>query len=188
MSRKLMCLVSIGLLMLIVSACGDQGVSGGRTVYMTSSLKQGTTGIVFGRYSVNSIPQRVLLAPNPVNFTLVSKPYTDKSTIKISDVVVDSITVSFSPQSNSMGSISNTFTSSLFSAPFPYSGSLTANGTLDIENIPILRENDLSSICGGVTLPTTQNYSVNIRFYGKEITTGIGLSAESSIRASVDCY
>lgn len=178
------------LFILLMVGCGNQGSPGnGNTVYMQATIKQGSTGAVFANVSgvrFSNVSTAVTV-PNSMSFTLKSTVYPGTSKIPASDVDISSIGLSFTPAEYQPGSVSPSFTPAV-STVF-YSGNLPAGGTLNIDNVPILFNDDLTQIINsarslGIANKTLQ-YKVDLTFHGREVNTGMNLSNTINVSAFV---
>jgi hypothetical protein len=176
--------------MLLIVGCGNQGSPGnGNTVYMQTTIKQGSTGAVFVNVSGVRFSNRstAVTVPNSMSFTIKSNVYPSTSKIPASDVDINSIGFSYTPVINQPGTVPPTFLPTVPS--LPYSGNLPAGGTLNIDNVPILWNDDLTQIINsartlGISNKTLQ-YKVDLTFHGKEVNTGVDLSNTINVSAFV---
>jgi hypothetical protein len=179
MIRSLKWFFSI-LILVFIAGCGSNGsVSTGNTVYIQASIKPSTTGVVFANMSGSTIKTPA----NLMNFTIKSTPYSTTGTIPNSDVNIQSVSFKYTPIPPAPA-FTPTFTS------VPYAGLLTPGGTLDISNVPILYDNDLTHISAAAIslglVGQTLQYIVDVTFHGEEVNTGANLSNTINISASVD--
>jgi len=159
------------LLVSVLAGCGGGGTNGeGNTVYITSSIKTGTSGVVFANTSSSSA--------NSMNFTINSYPYSTSGSIKNSNVIINNISFSFTPSG-----VSPTFTPTHPS--ITYSGLITPSGSLDIQNVPVLWDADIVNIRSAVGSGTFQ-YNVVATFSGVETNTGKTVSTTSNFSAIVE--
>jgi len=121
-----------------------------------------------------------------MNFTLKSVVTSNSGgTIKNSDIDINKISFTFTPVNNPAFTVNPpTF---IPSAPtLAYSGSLTSGGTLDIQNVPVLWDNDILQI--GTNLGSATGlfqYIVGVTFTGTEVNTGTVVSNTINISAFV---
>jgi len=157
------------LLVSVLAGCGGGGTNGeGNTVYITSSIKTGTSGVV----SANSS------GASDMNFTINSYPYSTSGSIKNSNVVINSISFAFTPVLVSSG-VPPSFTPTHPS--ITYSGLITPGGSIDIENVPVLWDADIANILAGLGANTgTFQYNVVATFSGVETNTGKAVSTTSN--------
>jgi hypothetical protein len=181
------------VLLLTVFGCGNEGAPGnGNTVFMQSTIKQGTTGAVFTNVSGftfrNLSSVRTATTPNSMSFTINSTVYPNANKINASDIDIFEMDFSYAPLEFAPGKLAPAFTPSV--PRVPYSGRLTPGGSLDISNVPVIWPNDLTQILdtaqfinvpAGSVLP----YRVSVTFLGREVNTGIALSNTINIGAFI---
>lgn len=183
---KLLRKILVLMFVLFLSGCGNSGSTGnGNTVFITSSLKQGTTGAVFANFSgaifanLSGTRFNPVQSANLMNFTLKSTPYSASGTFKNSDVIVSNIACTFTPVSPAPSFVAT--------APnTAYSGLLTPGGTLDIDNVPILYDEDIKNIL--ILLGPNRGlfeYNVSVTFTGVEANTGMKLYTTSRFSAFI---
>jgi hypothetical protein len=179
--------------LLVVVGCGNQGAPGnGNTVFMQATIKQGTTGAVFTNVSgftfrnISSV--RTATTPNSMSFTINSTIYPNANKILASDIDVFEMDFSYTPLEFAPGRLSPAFVPTV--PRVPYSGRLTAGGSLAIDNVPIIWPNDLNQILDnaqfiGVPAGSVLPYRISVTFLGREVNTGINLSNTISIGAFI---
>jgi hypothetical protein len=180
------------LLCLFSAGCGGGSTGTGNTVFFTSSLKTGTTGAVFANFSgvtfANSTSARFnpVQSANTMNFTLKSVVTSNSGgTIKNSDIDINRISFTYTPVNNPAFSV-NPPTFIPTTPVVAYSGNLTPGGTLDIQNVPVLWDNDILQI--GTNLGSATGvfqYIVGVTFSGTEVNTGIPVNNTITISAFV---
>jgi hypothetical protein len=174
------------LLTFLISGCGGGETTGnGNTVFISSSIKTGTTGAVFANFSgavfsnISGTRLNPVQSANLMNFTVKSTPYSTIGTIKNSDVNISSISYTFTPKGNAPTFIPT-------SPTLAYAGLLTPNGTLDIQNVPILWDNDIQQILIGLGATSGLfQYDVGVTFTGIEVNTGAVLKNTITISAFI---
>lgn len=163
------------LSLLFVAGCGSGGSVGtGNTVFIQSSIKTGTSLIVFANISSSD------WTSNPLSFTIKSTPYstTSSSPIPNSDVLINKAYFKYTP----VGAAPD------FNPPTvsikDYALLITPGGSGNIENVTILYAQDLQKIAslGGSGV---HQYKVDVTFAGTEVNTGASLSNTISASAFV---
>lgn len=193
MSRYVVYFVSI-VIMSALWGCGNQGDPGnGNTVYMQASLTPNTTGVatanVFSNMSGSPFANMTTVASaNMLSFTINSKIYPNANKIPVSDIIIDSISFTYTPQEYAPGKLSPSFVPTL--SKLSYSGNLPAGGSLKIDNVPILWNNDLISIrnyvnANNIPTGTALQYKVGVTFHGIEVNTSTALSNSINVGAVV---
>jgi hypothetical protein len=164
------------LLVFFIAGCGSGGTSGrGNTVYISGSIKDGTSVAAYAHYSSNC-----QFVGNTLSFTIKSTPYSTADAIKNSDVLIKKIAFSYTPVSGAPA-----FTPTVSSESI--GGTVTAGGTWSLTGQPVLYSQDLVSInAAGASLGSTQQYDLYVTFTGKEVNTGTVLI--TSVPATVYVY
>lgn len=166
----------------VITACGGSGSTGnGNTVYISASIKEGTSGAVFANFSgvVFNNNSSVLTSANPMNFTITSTPFITTGTVPLSDVNITNILFTFAPVNGAPS-----FTP--VAPSVSYAGQLTPGGSLDIDNVPVLWDMDVQNIvaaAGGVE--GQYQYNVIGTFTGVEVNTGAALNTAVNFSAFV---
>ncbi len=181
---KRFCMGAITVLLgLIIAGCGGSGTTGnGNTVFISASIKSGTTGAVFANFSGATFNNHssVLTAANPMSFTIKSTPYLTSGTVPNSDVNISNITFAFTPLNGAPA-----FTPT--SPSVPYAGTITPGGSLDINNVPILWDQDVLNIVTALgTSKGIFQYNVGVTFTGIEVNTGATLNTSINVSAFVE--
>jgi hypothetical protein len=161
------------LLVFLIAGCGSGGTSGrGNTVYISGSIKDGTSTVAFAHYSSNCV-----LVGNTLSFTIKSTPYSTADAIKNSDVLIKKIAFSFTPVSGAPA-----FTPTVSSESI--GGNVTAGGTWSLSGETVIYPQDFTHIVDAkASLGSIQQYDLYVTFTGKEVNTGTVLI--TSIPATV---
>ena len=172
------------LLVSLQSGCGSEGtISSGKTVTIDAALKTGASGAIFATYSTGLTT--ATLTQNSTGFTLKSNVYPNVPSNLASDVQIQSVSVSFVgvPQ------LGFPVVPPMEPYNFAWTGKVPAGGTMDIENVSLIRDVFAASdSCAGATfLGQYLYYDIRLAFNGVELKTNTPIVVPAGIQARLKC-